>query len=118
MPAQFAQGLFKRTSLETTHNKEISGLDEIVPCLVRSPSLRSNVQRRAVSNVPAVFFLHGSEKLKGGLDYSLHKIRVGEGICTRRNCNQYYSALSTGLDARETPAFAGFLGISHGFVAM
>lgn len=101
MPTQFPESLFKRTSLEATHHEKISSLNEIVPCLVSSASLRSNVQRWAMGDVPAIFFLHDSEKLEGRLYYDLHKIRNGEGIGACRNFTHFQDALSTALDARE-----------------
>jgi len=64
MPPEFAKRLFKGAPFEATHDKKISSFDEILLRLFCGAPLRGNVQRRAVSDVPAVFFFEDSEELE------------------------------------------------------
>src|SRR5271170_3594606 len=77
VPAEFAKGLLKRAPLEATHNKKVSRFDEIFLGFFLGSSLRGEVQRRAMSNMPAVLFLQDAEKLEGGLYDDLHKVVPG-----------------------------------------
>jgi len=82
VPAEFAKGLFKRAPFKAAHNKKVSSFDQIFLSLVLGSPLCGDVQRRAMSDVPAVFFLENAEKLESRLNYYLHTGLAGEGIYT------------------------------------
>jgi len=72
MPAELAEGLLKRSPLEAAGYKKFTRLDQILLRLFFSPALRSDVQWRAMRNVPATFLFEDANELKLCLDLDLH----------------------------------------------
>jgi hypothetical protein len=72
VPSQFPKGLFKCSSLKTANHKQLGRFNEIFLGLSLGSPLGSNVQRRAMSDVPTVHFFHHAEELDLSFDYGLH----------------------------------------------
>jgi len=72
VPSQFPKGLFKCSPLKTTNHKQLGCFNEILLGLSFGMPLGGNVQRRAMSDVPAVHLFYDAEELELCFDYALH----------------------------------------------
>ena len=79
VPSKLAERLLKRSPLETTDYEQFRCLDQVAAGLVLGLALGGNVQRRAVSDIPATRVLKGAEKLEFSLNSYLHIAYVAGG---------------------------------------
>jgi hypothetical protein len=76
LPPELAEGLLKSSALEATGYEKLTGVDQIFLRLFYSPALRSDIQWRAMRNVPATRFFKDTDELKLCFDLDLHTLDI------------------------------------------
>lgn len=79
VPSKLTERLLKRSPLEATDYEQFGCFDQVAAGLILGLALRGNVQRRAVSDIPATLALKGAEKSEFSLNSYLHIAYVAGG---------------------------------------
>lgn len=79
VPSKLTERLLKRSPLKATDYEQFGCFDQIAAGLFLGLALGGNVQRRAVSDIPATLALKGAEKPEFSLNSYLHIAYVAGG---------------------------------------